>query len=348
MANFAPLSIEPLLRWGNYGVTFFFVLSGFVLSWSARPQSTRPSTFWWRRFARIYPAHAVALLMAIPVFYSFAPDPTQWWVKPVDLVVLLFSVVLLQGWFRDPAILFSGNPASWTLTCEAFFYALHPALNSALRRLGKHGALIAAAIVIGVAVLYRAGLFIFPGIVPELPWPVLRLSEFIIGMTLAQAFRCGWAFGLRPLWCYLGGAALVSALTLLPMAAPAHPLVFAMLAFSNELIIILCALTIAAVASRDIRSDRSLLRSKPLVWLGDLSYSFYLVHATVIYFLREMLGLQNFGWSNLVWYAVCLALAIGLAALLHYLVEKPFEQHLRRWWDQRQRVIRAAVSPVES
>lgn len=59
---------------GHYGVAFFFVLSGFVLTWSAKPTTTMP-TFWWRRFARIYPASFVALLLAIPVFYSFDPDP---------------------------------------------------------------------------------------------------------------------------------------------------------------------------------------------------------------------------------------------------------------------------------
>lgn len=66
--------------------------------------------FYWRRFARIYPAHFVALLLAIPVFYSFAPDPAEWWVKSFSIGILLLSVLLIQGWFSDPAIMFSGNP----------------------------------------------------------------------------------------------------------------------------------------------------------------------------------------------------------------------------------------------
>lgn len=121
MANLAPLPVQAVFDYGNFGVTFFFVLSGFVLTWAWSP-TTPATTFWWRRVARIYPAHLVALLLAIPVFYSTAPDPDQWWVKPFGAVLLL-SIPLLQGWSRDPAVLFSGNPAAWTLTCEMFFYA---------------------------------------------------------------------------------------------------------------------------------------------------------------------------------------------------------------------------------
>lgn len=66
---------------GTIGVVFLFRLSGFVLTWSANTSVSAP-TFWWRRFARIYPAHFVALLVVIPVFYSLAPDPADWLSSP--------------------------------------------------------------------------------------------------------------------------------------------------------------------------------------------------------------------------------------------------------------------------
>ncbi len=335
MANLAPIPLTPFLHWGNYGVTFFFVLSGFVLSWSARPDTTSVQTFWLRRFARIYPAHFVALLVAIPVFYSFAPDPADWWVKPVNVGILLLSVVLLQGWSRDPVILFSGNPAAWTLTCEAFFYALHPAINRVLRTLGKRGALIAAAAVIVVAFVYRIALIVWPQVIPELPWPIVRLVEFVLGMTLAQAFLRGWRFTLPPWITYVSAAMLVIWLTLSPRWFGESAFVSAVLSLANELIIVLCAVMIAAVAARDMRGGRSLLRSRINVWLGDLSYSFYLVHATIIYAILSIVGAQPGSWLNLGWYAACLALAIGGACLLHYFVEKPMERRIRGWWDRR-------------
>ena len=335
MSNLAPLRTDELQHWGNYGVTFFFVLSGFVLSWSARPATTRASTFWWRRFARIYPAHFVALIVAIPVFYSFAADPADWWVKPLDLGLILLSVVLLQGWSLDPIVRFSGNPAAWTLTCEAFFYALHPLLNRGLRRLRTRGALTAAAAIIVLAIVYRVVLVVAPGTLPPIPWPITRLLEFMIGMTIAQAFRHGWMPRLKPLWVYLAGAAVVLFFTYGSRVLDGNPVYAAVGRFSPEVVLIVCALMIAAVAARDLRGEPSLLRSRVLVWLGDLSYSFYLVHATIMYLLLDAVGVQQLGWLNLAWYALVLALALAAAAGLHYLVEKPFERHLRSWWDRR-------------
>src|SRR5690606_21302307 len=123
-------------------------------------------------------------------FYSFAPDPAQTWVKPVGWGILLLCVLLLQGWSRDSAVLFAGNPASWTLTAEAFFYATHPFISKVLRRLTMNGALVAAVGVILFAFGTRLYITMNPaGVIASLPWPILRLNEFVLGMCLAWAFR---------------------------------------------------------------------------------------------------------------------------------------------------------------
>jgi peptidoglycan/LPS O-acetylase OafA/YrhL len=103
----------------------------------------------------------------------------------------------------------------------------------------------------------------------------------------------------------------------------------------NEWMLILCLLLVIAVASRDVRGGRSTLRSKPLVKLGEWSYSFYLVHATVIYTVLAVVGRQPNSWKGLLWYPGMLAISIALAAALHYFVEKPCERFLRRRWDRR-------------
>lgn len=335
MTNLAPLPIAEMLRYGNYGVAFFFVLSGFVLTWSARPE-TSASTFWWRRFARIYPSHFIALLLAIPVFYSFAPDPAHSWVKPIDVGILLLSVVLLQGWSLNPAILFSGNPAAWTLTCEAFFYALHPALNRAFVALRVRGALIATGGVFAAALAYRTGVVLLPeSALAELPLPITRLSEFVIGIGIAHAMRMGWRVHIRPLFCYIAGGIFFAALFLAPSIAVPGTAAWFFLNTSNVLVILLFALTIAAVAWRDVSERFSLLRSRLLVRLGEWSYAFYLVHATIIYAVLSFTAPFAASWSNLIWYAVLLVISISVAALLHHVVERPLERRLRAWWDRR-------------
>ena len=60
---------QRLFGLGYAGVGFFFVLSGFVLTWATRP-TTRPQVFWWRRFARIYPAY-IGVGVIAGVVYGF-------------------------------------------------------------------------------------------------------------------------------------------------------------------------------------------------------------------------------------------------------------------------------------
>lgn len=354
MTNIAPLPGAYALSFGSYGVTFFFVLSGFVLTWSARP-GTATSTFYWRRFARIYPSHFIALLLAIPVFYSFSPAADEWWVKPVNVGILALSFVLLQGWSRDPVILFSGNPAAWTLTCEAFFYALHPAINRVFGRLQVKGSLLLVGGVVAVAFLYRFGVMAFPSSwLAQAPLPVVRLSEFVIGMGIARAMLAGWRVRLSPVWCYIGAGALI-AFFALSIRWSGNSVVDFFRATANEWIILTCAVTIAAVAWSDITGKRSIMRWRPFVLLGEWSYAFYLVHATVIYALLAVVGQQPKGWGNLLWYAALLVVTVAAAAALHYLVERPCERFLRSWWDRRlaRRAAQAidepaAPSPAES
>lgn len=335
MGNLAPLPIAGALSYGNFGVMFFFVLSGFVLTWSASAAVSAP-TFWWRRFARIYPAHLVALLVALPVFYSFAPDPADWWVKPVDVGILVLSLFLLQGWSRDPVVLFSGNPAAWTLTCEAFFYALHPAIDRVLRGLTLRRTFAVGIALITAGFVYRALTVLLPETfgVP-LPFPVARLSEFVLGMCAAHAIRIGWRPRLSPVAIYVLGAAFLAWLLLSPSLLPGGLIGAGIRASANEWMIILCLLLIIAVAARDLTRRRSLLRSLPLVKLGEWSYCFYLVHATAIYVVLAQIGRREPGWGNLAWYALMLGGSIVLAAALHYWVEKPAERALRAWWDRR-------------
>ena len=335
MANLAPLPIVEVLDLGNYGVMFFFVLSGFVLTWSARPGTT-VATFYWRRFARIYPAHFVALLLAIPVFYSLTPDPEQWWVKPLDVGVLLLSVLLIQGWWLNPIILFSGNPAAWTLTVEAFFYALHPYLSKALVVLRSRGALAAALTLIAASFAWRVLELTVPAINDlPVPIPVTRLAEFAIGMCIAHAMRGGWRFAVRPWIIAVAGAALVVVIAVDSVTSWLGPVRDVVRATQTEWILVFCTVLIAAVATRDLVGARSWLRQRWIVRLGEASYTFYLVHATVIYFVLSFVGKQQGGWGNLVWYAPLFMAALALAFAVHLGVEKPMERRMRRWWDAR-------------
>jgi peptidoglycan/LPS O-acetylase OafA/YrhL len=336
MTNIAPLPVNSLLALGAQGVTFFFVLSGFVLTWAARP-GVPTSTFWWRRFARIWPLHVVALAVAVPVFYSADPDPAMAWVKPFSIGVLALSVLLIQGWSTAPGILFSGNPAAWTLSCEAFFYALHPALNRPLRRVsGRAALLLAAAVVAGAAVFYLLRVEAPALHLDLVPQPVLRLWEFVLGMALGRAVRSGWRPRLHPLvgsgLLALGAAAIWG----VPRFGSHLNGADRFVRLVPVLIGVLCAVVIISAVGHELRGGRSHLSWAPMVRLGEWSYAFYLLHATGIYLARGIAGgPAETSWANLAWHVPFLAVSVLAAALAHHLVEKPLERRLRRSWDRR-------------
>lgn len=337
MLVFAPLPgvITTIFAQGYFGVTFFFVLSGFVLTWSARPD-VPTSTFYWRRFARIWPAHIVALLFAIPVFYTFAAIPEGSFLKPFDLGILLLSVVLLQGWWNAPNILFSGNPAAWTLTCEAFFYALHPWISRFLIRLSRNGALIFAGLVVVAAFTYRALAVLFPGtFIAELPVPIVRVSEFILGMAVAWAIRAGWRIRIPPVLGIGAMIGVVLAIVVVARSGMDVPIIKFIPAFGNELFTVACAIAIIALAQKALAGKRSWFESPWQVKLGEWSFAFYLVHATVIYLAMRIFGMQETSWLNLAWFAVILVIDLILAWALHSFVERPLEKRMRRWKDRR-------------
>lgn len=335
MQNFGslPAPFDLPVQLGSLGVTFFFVLSGFVLTWSMRP-SLKVSTFYTRRFARIWPSHIVALLLAIPVFYTLG-TPDHGWVKPFDIGILLLSVVLLQGFSRDPVILFSGNPAAWTLSVEMLFYALHPLFGRLLRRATRRGALIVALAAIGIAFAFRAATHVGSGWPEVVPIPFERVPEFVLGMAIAWAFVQGWRPRV-PVWAaWIVFAGVILWLTVGPTAGV--PVVSALaLDFTNEFATVVCALLIVAIAGATLRGRRSWLEHPVMVRLGNWSYVFYLVHATVIYAVVEILGTSRApGWSNLAWGTGIFVVALALAAGIHYLVEVPAERAIRAWKDRR-------------
>jgi len=334
MTAFAPVPIFPLLEFGNYGVMFFFVLSGFVLSWSWK-RELPVRAFYLRRIGRIWPATMVALLLAIPVFYSFSPDPAQWWVKPFDLGILLLSVPVIQGWWLAPAILFSGNPAAWTLTCEFFFYALHPAVQRILKWWSARILVIFLCVLFVAIIGIKTGCFVSSGVgcVP-LPLPIQRVPEFLLGMGIGVLARQGKLLRLSP-FIPLAALGILFVFLGFGLRWGVAPGVMALAnSVSNEATLLLMVVTIACVAQRDIVGKRSVLSSRWLVKLGEVSFTFYLVHATVMYFFVERFGQFDVSWRNVGWYPLVLGAGLLIAFALHTWIEKPFEKKFRRVSDK--------------
>ncbi|MEL0626267.1 acyltransferase [Salinibacterium amurskyense] len=335
--NIINLPGQVFLRLGDFGVSFFFALSGFVLTYAAR-RGTSKATFYWRRFARIWPVHVVALIIAIPVFYSAAPDPEQWWVKPFGWGLIILSVFLLQGWSRDPEVLFAGNPPAWSLTSEAFFYALHPFFNPIVRELNKRRTIIAGAALLAVTFGIQLGqLLLPPEVLGSVPLPILRLNEFVLGMLLARAIQLGFRLRFSNVLLFSGTAVFLLAVGALDIASSSSELAEALGTFAPAAMTTIFIVIIATVVSNELAGKKSHLSSRALIALGDMSFAFYLVHSTLIYAVRNTLGHQGELSLTTLWVVPTMLVgSIALSAVLHYGVERPVERRLREFGNRRQ------------
>ena len=111
--------LNPLIASGPAAVGFFFLLSGFVLA-QRYPEVINRKKFWSARFLRVYPMYLVALLLYAPIaFQKFQHDP-----KTLTISFLL-NISMLQAWTSFAQ---SWNGPSWSLSVEAFLYAIFPFL----------------------------------------------------------------------------------------------------------------------------------------------------------------------------------------------------------------------------
>ncbi len=290
---------------GYVGVGFFFVLSGFVLVW-AHPAIDTAWRFYRRRFARVYPAHFVMLCVAAVV--------------PVaghrDVASGVASLSLSQAWLvPDHDLAFGMNSVSWSLSCEAGFYACFPfvlawLLHSSQATRWRIAFLWFAATALITVV--SAGIHQGEQIVAANP--ILRSSEFTLGVVAALAVKDGW----RPKWSLASAAVVtitiytIASVTDLPGQLPntvlAGPFV---------------AVVVAAAAS-DLSGPSSWLTSRWLIYAGEISFAFYLVHHLVIVNLISEVDL-----SGPVGAIICLLASLIAAMALHHGVELPMQRRLR-------------------
>jgi peptidoglycan/LPS O-acetylase OafA/YrhL len=248
---------------GFTGVGLFFVLSGFVLTWTARPGTTL-GTFYRRRLARILPNHLVTFALGVLVtvlVLGVTPDPTA----------VLTGVFLVQAWSPDEQMVFALNGVAWSLSCEIAFYSVFPLLLWALRRVPAR----TRAVVAGVALATPAIIgTIWPALIPLLfHLPPSRLPEFVLGMVTALAVQEGW----RP---------RVPAPVCLGLLAAGVLGAAWFDGWSPVVLTAVLAAVFAPLAARcawgDVAGRNRWARHPVVLLAGGLSFAFYLVHELVI------------------------------------------------------------------
>jgi len=317
-------AVYPVADFGYIGVDFFFVLSGFVLTWSWRPELPA-ARFWWNRVARIWPLHLATLLLAI----AFVADQ----VHHPGVIGTIANLLLVQAWFRAQQTYFGYNAVAWSLSCEVFFYLAFPWLVRGLVRLSAARRALVVALVVAAMCVYPGAfsLTVAPHDPDGWEWttyvlPLWRLGEFVIGIVAALAVRQGWRPRLRggvALAVAVGAAAALLGVGLRIGHLPDR-------AFVEIVGMLIIAGVICAVAADELAGRRRLLASRLMVSLGAASYALYLCHALLFGWVVDHWSASGSGAGRVIGWAAYVAAAVTLAYALHRLVEVPCERWLRR------------------
>lgn len=336
--------VNGVLAMGT-GSTFFFVLSGFTLTWLYTTRD-RPLWFYGRRLSRFWPT--LALGTAIPLAFALtAPGADQLHM----LFAGLAAVFMVQAWIPD-VVLQAPNPVTWTLSCLAIFYLLFP---WASRFLLRRSTITLALIAIGLLAYgwaLRIGLWV--AVPPSLDAtalddsqfslltfgfysPLGRIHEFAIGMVAAAALRSGWRPRINVGMVLVILVSVYAALWLFRGSVwrsevPHDPL--------NLIIAPVFALVFVVFATSELRGRKSLLGTPFMEALGRWSLAFYLFHFTVLFTIVSISfperDLVDFFFDPLApdWRHAGLAL-IGLAVSLfmswavYRFYEAPLERRFR-------------------
>lgn len=306
-----------LYKEGFVGVSFFFVLSGFIIAYNyqrkIQQKAVTKREFWVARFARVYPLHIATLLIALFTGgYLMALNS--------DTVLRFCSqLFLLHPFVPQMDYFFSFNSPSWSLGCEQLFYFLFPFLALWLSNTRR---LLWGLIVVGILVAW--GMYFTPEEQIKAYWyvnPLSRLPDFLVGMLLFRLYdRSEKTWSVNRATCYEIGAIALFAVFFYFGAAGILPKVYRYSVYYWLPVSVM----LYVFAINKGRISR-LLSNKYLVIGGDISYSIYLLHLLIIEFY------QKTGW-NYPWQVsipVLLAIIIGLSLLSFYYFEKPINKYLR-------------------
>ncbi len=292
-----PPIVLQFIKSGHVGVPFFFILSGYVLAYNYADKLGDWRSFYWARFTRIYPLYAISLIIAAPFFFMAVAKEHG---NREGLLALgqhaPARFAMVQAWFKDVT---SWNPPAWSLSVEAFFYALFPLLVKI------PGHLLLAGISAGL--YYRIQEY-------NPPTPILCLPLFVTGICLAKA-----KVKAPP---YLLPVAVVLTFALLVFLVPLDKRVEA----TPGIVALVFGLLVWSAAG----SHSKLLAQPSLILLGEASYALYILHhpiAAGFQAIGKRIGGVSF--DSPAYFALYVVAVVGLSVLAYQYVERPLIKKLR-------------------
>lgn len=281
---------------GAIGMSIFFMLSGFVLTYNY--YDSQLLDYFKKRIARIYPAYLCCGIISLP--FLFTDNLTSGQI----ISCLVLYLVCMQAWIYQSFSLWNFG-GTWSVSVEMFFYSLFPYI---LKIINKDNLIFITLFAYGFsAVLVPISLIIGGPTVGSVYYatPIFRLPEFIVGICAAMYFINGKR--INNITFYISVAMFFYATTLSDVNMD-----------TNYLIIPTLALIICYLGNLEITKN---ILTSCLIYLGDISYSFYLMQLPLLMYLDRNPDtfLRTHGIAS--WILVFL-LNLAMAMLCWHFIEK--------------------------
>ena len=314
---------EKVFYEGYLGVSFFFILSGFIIAYNyenrLKKQEITRKEFFIARFARIYPMHFITLIAAIPLTILTLKDIGA----PEFVKNLILQTTLTQSFASEYNTYFSFNWPSWSISNEMFFYVLFPFVF--LRLLKNVKIIYITSIILVVAT------FVLMHIIDESQHhrlfyvnPVFRIVDFLIGVSIYGLRKSNFFNNFKTsVYHWLEALSIL----LFALFFLFHKDVSQVYRFSFYYWLPMAIIIFVFSYQKGFISRW--LSNKTIILLGEASYSFYLIHHLVIrYFLmiNYKIELVNNEWISIL---LLLSVSIIISIISYKIIEKPFNRKIR-------------------
>lgn len=277
--------------WGKLGIELFFLVSGFVIFWTLE-RTNRPIDFIISRFSRLYPVYWVALIITFTTVAIFGLPGLERSVSEA-----LANLLMFHSYFNVPHV----DTAYWTLVIELTFYFWVFVLYC-IGRLDWVEPALAGCTLAGV--LHHLGYIEVHGALVNL-FNLEFMGFFLAGICF---FHISRGNGTRLRWLLIAFSFAVAAITYPTSTLPYLASFYVAFYF--------------AVSGR-----WRWLSLRPLVFLGTISYSLYLIHQNVGYVILNLGYAHNLNpWLSLL---IAFVVSLALATALTFLIERPMLNAVR-------------------
>jgi peptidoglycan/LPS O-acetylase OafA/YrhL len=325
--------LAPVVDNGYTSVSFFLLLSGFILTYNYADRAVRGEMrvgeFWLARFSRLYPVYLFSLVVSLGMLVAEFHARAHF----MFAAGTISTLVLLQGW--SPTLSTFWNTPAWTMSTEAFFYLLFP-LVVRWKRPQKLTWLLVLLLTCWTAGMLCPALYtwfhpdgdLHPDRYSNGWWmralkftPPPHLPSFLFGVVLADLNN---RFPIASRWRLLSGIAGLAGLYFVLSRGSRLPYVF----LHDGLLMPLFALIILGLAGKNIIAR--FFGFLPFVLLGEASYCLYLLHFNLWTLIQDSGVLQKSGLIRLdPWFSY--ALLVLAAVITMKWIERPGQRLIRSW-----------------